>query len=283
MNEEKARAKVNLTLDVLGKREDGYHELSMVMETVDLWDTLRFTHGGEGVRVKSNLGFLPTGEGNLAAAAALAFERATGRELGGLAIELEKRIPVCAGMAGGSSDAAAVLRYLDRATGTGLTGEELQSIARQVGSDVPYCVQGGTALAQGRGETLTALKPLPPCFFVLCKPPFSISTPALFSELDRHKLRRHPDTKGVLEALEQGDLTGVARRLYNVFEDVLPPRQGRVVAELKTSLITAGALGAAMTGTGSTVYGLFAQEEPARQAFEELVESYPETFLCANV
>lgn len=283
MNEERACAKVNLTLDVLGKRPDGYHEMCMVMETVDLCDVLRFTWGGEGLRVRSNLSFLPTGDGNLAAAAARAFATATGKDLGGLTIELQKRIPVCAGTAGGSSDAAAVLRYLDRAMETHLSAPELREIARTVGSDVSYCVTGGTALAQGRGEELTALTPLPKCFFVLCKPPFSISTPALFAQLDRHKLRRRPDTRGVLSALEAGDLAGVARRLYNVFEDVLLPRQGRSIAEIKSRLIAAGALGAVMTGTGSTVYGLFEGEADAAQAAEELRESYADTFLCRNV
>ncbi len=283
MNEERACAKLNLTLDVLGKRPDGYHDLAMVMETVDLCDTLRFTHAGQGVTVRTNLSYLPTGPGNLAAAAVRAFEEATGVAVGPLTIQIEKRIPVCAGTAGGSSDAAAVLRYLNRQTGANLTAQALQDIAQRVGSDVPYCVTGGTALAQGRGEALTPLPPLPTCFFVLCKPPFSISTPLLFAELDRHKLRRRPDTKGVLAALEAGDLVGVGRRLYNVFEDVLPPRQGRVVQELKNRLITAGALGAVMTGTGSTVYGLFADHDVAQQAAQELKESCEDTFLCQNV
>lgn len=283
MNEERAPAKVNLTLDVLGRREDGYHELSMVMETVDLADTLRFSREGEGIRVKTNLAFLPDGPGNLAARAALCFARATGLAVEPLTIEIEKRIPVCAGTAGGSSDAAAVLRYLNRATGADLSVPELQKIACQVGSDVPYCVTGGTALAQGRGEVLTALKPLPRCYFVLCKPSFSISTPALFAELDRHKLRHRPDTKGVLSALEAGDLAGVARRMYNVFEDVLAPRQGRAVAELKNRLISAGALGAVMTGTGSTVYGLFDDQAVAQQAAGELQEICADVFLCPNV
>lgn len=283
MNEERACAKVNLTLDVLGRRADGYHELCMVMETVDLCDVLRFTHGGEGVRVKSNLNFLPTGDNNLAAAAALAFAKTTGIDLDGLTIEIEKHIPVCAGTAGGSSDAAAVLRYLNRKTGADLSDQALRDIAAQVGSDVPYCLRGGTVLAEGRGEKLTALKPLPGCWFVLCKPPFSISTPALFAQVDRHRLRRHPDTRGVLAALEAGDLAGVARRLYNVFEDVLDPRRARTVAEIKNRLINAGALGAVMTGTGSTVYGLFESEATAQGALEELKESYADVFLCRNV
>ncbi len=283
MREERAYAKVNLTLDVLGKREDGYHELSMVMETVDLCDILRFSHEGQGLRIKTNLSFLPDGPGNLAAKAALAFGAATGLAVEPLSIEIEKHIPVCAGTAGGSSDAAAVLRYLNRALEAGLSDEALRSIAQQVGSDVPYCVSGGTALAQGRGELLTPLPKLPSCIFLLCKPSFSISTPALFAELDRHKITRRPDTPGMLKALEAGDLAGVARRLYNVFGDVLPARQGKVVGEIKARLITEGALGAALSGTGPTVFGIFDDPALAKGAFEALRETWPDTFLCRNI
>lgn len=283
MNEERAWAKINLTLDVLGKRPDGYHELCMVMESVDLSDILRFSHSGQGIQVKTNLAFLPQGPTNLAAKAALCFAKATGITVEPLTIEIEKRIPVCAGTAGGSSDAAAVLRYLNRATKAGLSDQALQKIGEQVGSDVPYCVTGGTALAQGRGEVLTPLPSLPGCTLVLCKPSFSISTPALFAELDRHKLCRRPDTAGVRKALEGGDLAGVARRLYNVFEDVLPPRQAKVVREIKNRLITCGALGANLSGTGPTVFGLFDDEHPAQEACRSLRETYPDTFLCHNV
>lgn len=283
MNVERAWAKINLTLDVLGKRPDGYHELSMVMESVDLADILRFSHSGEGIRVKTNLAFLPSGPTNLAAKAALCFAQATGITVEPLTIEIEKHIPVCAGTAGGSSDAAAVLRYLNRTTGAGLSGRELQRLGEQVGSDVPYCVTGGTALAQGRGEVLTPLPSLPRCALVLCKPPFSISTPALFAELDRHKLCRRPDTAGARKALEAGDLAGVARRLYNVFEDVLLPRQARTVQEIKNRLITCGALGANLSGTGPTVFGLFADEALAQEACRALKETYPDTFLTHNV
>lgn len=277
---EPACAKINLSLDVLGKREDGYHELSMVMATVDLADTLTFIHGGEGVRVESQVSFLPTDRTNLAAAAALAFQKATGRKVEPLTIQMDKRIPVCAGTAGGSSDAAAVLRYLDRVMETRLTLEELQAIGAMVGSDVPYCVMGGTALAEGRGERLTPLPPLPTCPVVLCKPNFPVSTPALFGQLDRCKIKRRPDTNGILAALEAGDLQGVARRLYNVFEDVLQPRQKRTVESIKNTLVNQGALGAAMTGTGPTVFGLFENEETAQSAYQTLSEDYTHTFLC---
>lgn len=280
VGQEKAYAKINLSLDVLGKREDGYHELCMVMETVDLADTLTFKHEGTGLRVESQISFLPTDRTNLAVAAALAFQKATGRAVEPLIIQMDKRIPVCAGTAGGSSDAAATLRYLNRITGANLTLEELQAIGGTIGSDIPYCVTGGTALAEGRGERLTALPPLPKCAVVLSKPNFPISTGSLFHELDRCKLRRRPDTKGILQALEAGDLQGVARRLYNVFEDVLWPRQKRTVEGIKNALVTHGALGAAMTGTGPTVFGLFSDENAAQGAYEALVGDYPSTFLC---
>lgn len=281
--QEPARAKINLSLDVLGKREDGFHELCMVMETVDLADTLYFTHTGEGLRVESQVSFLPTDRTNLALAAVLAFQRATGRSAEPLSIRVDKRIPVCAGTAGGSSDAAAVLRYLNRVTGENLSLSALQAIGATVGSDVPYCIMGGTALAEGRGERLTALPPLPQCPVVLCKPNFSVSTPALFAQIDRCKIRRRPDTKGILEALAAGDLQGAARRLYNVFEDVLQPRQKRMVESIKNTLIVEGALGAAMTGTGPTVFGLFDDEELAHRAYRALAEDYPNTFLCHTV
>lgn len=277
---ELAYAKINLSLDVLGRREDGYHELAMVMATVDLADTLTFIHGGEGLRVESQVSFLPTDRTNLAAAAALAFQKATGRKVEPLTIRMDKHIPVCAGTAGGSSDAAAVLRYLDRVMETHLSPEELQAIGETVGSDVPYCVMGGTALAEGRGERLTALPPLPRCAVVLCKPNFSVSTPALFNQIDRCKIRRRPDTKGIVDALEARDLQGVARRLYNVFEDVLVPRQKRTVENIKNTLVNQGALGAAMTGTGPTVFGLFDGESAAQTACAELLDYYPNTFLC---
>lgn len=283
MEEELACAKLNLALDVLGRREDGYHDLCMVMETVSLADTLRFSREGTGLRVRTNLNFLPGDQTNLAAVAARRFREATGREVEPLYIEIEKHIPVCAGMAGGSSDAAAVLRYLNRITGAGLSTQALAQIGEQVGSDVPYCVGGGTALAQGRGERLTPLPRLPGCWFVLCKPGFSISTPALFQEIDRHRIRRRPDTEGLLQALAEQDLAAAARRLYNVFEDVLPPRQRRQVQELKNALINLGAMGTAMSGTGPTVFGIFRDRETAQRAFQALQAGVQDIFLAHNV
>ena len=279
-----AFAKLNLTLDILGKREDGYHDLRMVMQSITLADTLTLEENqGEGLRVSANLRFLPTGEKNLAAAAALRFWEALGREPEDLDIRIEKRIPVCAGMAGGSSDAAAVLRALNQRSGDPFSPKELARLGERVGSDVPYCVLGGTALAEGRGEVLTPLAPLPRCWVVACKPDFPISTPELFAQADRVKLRRRPDTAGLVAALEAGDLGGVARRMYNVFEDVLPARLYTRVAEIKNDLIQCGALGANMSGSGPTAFGLFDRLEAAQEARACLAQRYRDTFLCETV
>ena len=282
--EVQAHAKLNLTLDILGKREDGYHDLCMVMQSISLADTLTLDDSqGQGLRVRANLHFLPTGEKNLAAAAALRFWEALGREPEDLDIRIEKRIPVCAGMAGGSSDAAAVLRALNQRAGEPFSPKELARLGERVGSDVPYCVLGGTALAEGRGEVLTPLPPLPRCWVVACKPDFPISTPELFAQADRVKLRRRPDTAGLVAALEAGDLGGVARRMYNVFEDVLPARLYTRVAEIKNDLIQCGALGANMSGSGPTAFGLFDRLEAAQEARACLAQRYRDTFLCETV
>lgn len=280
--EEYAYAKLNLTLDVLGRRPDGYHDMKMVMVSTTLTDRLALTTGGEGIRVNTDLSFLPNDRNNLAAQAVLRFAEATGRPLGGMDITIQKSIPVCAGMAGGSADAAAALRAMNTLTGAGLSLEELAAIGAQVGSDVPYCVYGTAMLAEGRGEVLTPLPALPHCWLAICKPGFSVSTPELFHRLDSVRLRRHPDTAGVLSALEACDLTGVARRLYNVFEDVLPARHARTVDNAKNAMIQSGALGACMTGTGSAVFGIFDDRTRAAAAVSALSRDYPETFLAES-
>lgn len=282
--EVKALAKLNLTLDVLGKRPDGYHDLKMVMQSITLCDDITVEdNGGQSIRVSSNLGFLPTNEKNLAVAAALRFYESLGKPPRSVDLTLEKRIPVCAGMAGGSSNAAAVLRALNEMEGSTYTPMELAKVGEKVGSDVPYCVLGGTALAEGRGEILTPLPSIPRCWVVVCKPSFPVSTPELFGKIDRCKVRCRPDTKGMLAALEAGDLEGVARRMYNVFEDVLPERQRTKVVEIKNVLIQSGALGANMSGTGPTAFGLFSDRAAAQNAYNQLRLEYAETFLEQTV
>ena len=275
-----ASAKINLTLDILRKREDGYHDLQMVMQSVSLADELTVTpaRGGAGTAV-ADLHFLPTGGKNLAQIAAAAFRAATG--LGGeVDVSIRKHVPVCAGLAGGSADAAAVLHAMNELAGAGLSRPELAQIGERVGSDVPFCVLGGTALAEGRGERLTPLPPLPPCHIVICKPPFSISTPQLFGRVNVRKIVRRPDTQGVLAALKAGDLAGVARRMYNVFEDVVERRPAAEIAAIKAALIDRGALGASMSGSGPSVFGLFERSDAAQDAFSLLRESFRDVFVC---
>ncbi|MCD7881184.1 MAG: 4-(cytidine 5'-diphospho)-2-C-methyl-D-erythritol kinase [Clostridiales bacterium] len=282
---EPAWAKLNLSLDVLGRREDGFHDLKMVMQSVSLCDrvTLTLRETGEGMTLSTNLGFLPSDGKNIAAIAAHAFAARTGADISRLDIRIEKRIPVCAGTAGGSSDGAAVLRGLNRLFDTGLSREELAVLGEQVGSDVPYCVLGCTALAEGRGERLTVLPALPECYIVLCKPGFSVSTPELFRAIDGVKIRCRPDTAGLMEALERQDLHGVAMRMFNVFEQALPSKRQAVIQEIKNVLIQHGALGACMSGSGPTVFGIFRAEADAKSAAAELGESWRDTFVTRPV
>jgi len=276
---EKAYAKLNISLDVTNRREDGYHDMVMVMQTVSLCDELqlRFNDSGK-VTASSNLRFIPSDERNLAVRAALRYLEAVGESGQGLHIDMRKNIPVGAGMAGGSADAAAVLRGMNALYNFRLDRKRLEELACAVGSDVAFCVAGGTALARGRGEILEDLPPLPDCFFAICKPEFSISTPELFRKLDETPLRRHPDTAGLVEAIDRGQLRELCRRMYNVFEDV-PDRRMRTVAEIKGRLLDHGALGAMMTGTGSAVFGVFEKEETARDAAAALRGEYK--FCCA--
>ena len=268
--QEYAYAKLNLTLDVTAKRDDGYHDMLMVMQTVSLTDQIVITQNEEKeIRASCNFRYIPTDERNLAVRAAEAYLAAIGEEKRGLTIQMDKSIPVGAGMAGGSADAAAVLRGMNRLYGQRMNRRELEKLAEQVGSDVAFCVAGGTALARGRGEVLEDLTPMPDCQIVICKPNFSISTPELFRKLDQTGLRTHPDTAGMLKALEERDLKGIALRMFNVFEEV-SDRRMRSEAEIKHVLLDFGAMGAVMTGTGSAVFGVFNDAGAAQKCTEEL-------------
>ena len=270
---EKAYAKINISLDVTGRREDGYHDMAMIMQTVSLCDELTISIGGEGVSARSNLRFIPGDERNLAVKAAVKYLEAAGERDKGVSIDIRKNIPVGAGMGGGSADAAAVLRGMNRAFGGRLSEETLMSLAADTGSDVAFCLVGGTMLATGRGERLSPLPPIPPCFITVCKPDFSISTPELFKKLDSVRLKGHPDTAGLIAALEKGSLPELCRRMYNVFEDV-GDRRMRTVSQIKGQLLDHGALGAVMTGTGSAVFGVFSDRRLAETACGELKKEY---------
>ena len=272
--QEKAYAKLNISLDVGKRREDGFHEMTMVMQSISLADAVTVTLNDTGrVRARTSLPFIPGDERNLAVKAALCYLEAIGRQGQGAWIEIQKAVPVGAGMGGGSSDAAAVLRAMNALFDHALSTPELEKLSCAVGSDVAFCVAGGTALATGRGEKLEALPPLPDCAFVVCKPEFSISTPELFRKLDQMPLRRHPDTAGLTAAIREGQLGQVCRRMYNVFEDV-DDRRMRTVADIKSRLLDAGALGAVMTGTGSAVFGVFAPGQAMESVCSSLRREY---------
>ena len=280
---EKAYAKLNISLDVSKAREDGYHDMVMVMQTVSLCDELSITLDQTGVvRAEADLRYIPRDDRNLAVKAAKLYFAKTGREGTGAVIRMKKRIPVGAGMAGGSSDAAAVIRALSRNFGQELKKDEMMALAEQTGSDVAFCVLGGTALAEGRGEILTPLRDMPDCTIVICKPDYSISTPELFRAIDREKLRVHPDTAGILKAIREGNLAQICRRMYNVFEDV-PDRRMKIIGGIKNRLINKGAEGAVMTGTGSAVFGIFTDENTAKKACSAMAKEVPFTCLAKPI
>ena len=267
---EPAGAKVNLCIEVTGKLPDGYHGVRTVLQSLEFGDTVELVPGPGPWQVRSGLSYLPGGEENLAARAAILFRRLTGLGPEGGVITLEKRIPVCGGFGGGSSDAAAVLRLLNREYGRPLSWSELETVSLELGVDVPFCIRGGTALGEGKGELLNPLPDLAGIHVVLCRPDFLCSTQELFRAIDRLKLRLKPDVSGMVKAVEDRDLPGIARRMFNVFESALSRSQADKVRNLKDHLLDGGALGAAMTGSGSGVFALFGDAASAETAAETL-------------
>lgn len=282
MKEMVAPAKVNLTLDILGRRDDGYHDMRMVMQSISLQDTVIIQEAERGFVLQTDGDFIPAGRKTLEQQAAEAFFAELQRPVPGLVVTLDKHTPAYAGLGGGSADVAALLRGLRDLYCPEMDGSTLEKIGFCVGSDMPFCVRGGTALAEGRGEILTDLPPLPECWFVLCKPDFGIPTPALFALVDDGELMERPDTEGMIEALRKGDLNGIAARLGNVFEAVLPEKYHEVF-RVKEKLIELGAMNAAMSGSGPTVFGLFQSETAANRAWKHLKTQYEQTYLAQPV
>ncbi len=264
----KAHGKINLGLDVLRRREDGYHEVKMVMQTVGLYDSVDLrVNGRGGIHVETNLYYLPNNENNLVwKAADLLMEEFGIRE--GLDIRLKKFIPVAAGMAGGSSDAAAVLFGVNRMFGLGLSLEELKKRGVKIGADVPYCLMRGTALSEGIGEILTPLPPVPQCRVLLAKPNINVSTKWVYENLRANELRPedHPDIDGLTDAIRRGDLKEMAGKFGNVLELVTEKRYP-VIGDIKNVMLRCGALNAMMSGSGPTVFGLFENEGDAKKAY----------------
>ncbi len=278
-----AHAKLNLSLDVLGRRPDGYHNLEMVMQEISLGDALELELGtGELWRMECSTGEIPCDDTNLCIKAARLFFEKTGIDCGGLTVRLTKYTPSCAGMGGGSADGAAVLRLLWEHYGHPISREELFRLAEETGSDVPFTLLGGTALAREKGQVLTVLPKLPMCHLVICKPDFPISTPALFRAIDDADIIARPDTQGMVAALKAEDLAGVAHRLSNVFAPVVA-KDHPEIGEIRDVMLASGALGAEMTGSGPTVFGIFCDDTQAAACFGRLKARYHDTFLAHPV
>lgn len=265
----KALAKINLVLDVLRRREDGYHEVKMIMQTIGLHDDLEIRKTKTpGIQVKTNLYYLPTNENNLVyKAAKLLMDEFQIQD--GVSIQLKKRIPVAAGMAGGSSDGAAVLWGINQMYGLGLSMQALMERGVRLGADVPYCIQRGTALAEGIGEKLSVLPPMPKCTILIAKPGISVSTKFVYENLHANDLKpeQHPDVDSMIEAMRQKDLGLLCSRMGNVLETVTIPAYP-VINEIKRTMMDNGAIGSMMSGSGPTAFGIFDSPVAAKQAMK---------------
>ena len=264
----KARAKINLGLDVLGKREDGYHEVRMVMQTIGIYDRLILTKiPEEEIRITSNLAFLPVNENNLIYKA-IKLLKDEYNFTGGISVELNKFIPVAAGMAGGSTDAASTMFGVNRLFGLNLSMGKMMELGVRLGADVPYCVMRGTALAEGIGEKLTRITPVPHMWILIAKPQINVSTRLVYEQLDMGGIQKHPDIDGIIRAIEAQDVVRIAQSMGNVLENVTVPLYP-VIETIKQDMLSHGAINAMMSGSGPTVFGIFPDEQTtlACQAF----------------
>jgi len=273
----KAHAKINFTLDVLARRPDGYHEVEMVMQAIALHDRVILQEQAAGITVQSDHPAVPSGPQNLAYRAARLLQEYCQIERG-VAINLQKRIPVAAGLAGGSSDAAAVLTGLNQLWRLHLSLAELQCLGARLGADIPFCLQGGTAVARGIGEQLTAVPGVPRLWLVLVKPPFGISTAAVYRSLRVDRITNHPDTAAMLQALAREDYAAIRKNLRNVLEDVVLAKYPQI-ARLKEKLQAAGAQGALMSGSGPTVFGIARDRAEAERIQANLAALDAQTYV----
>lgn len=268
----KALAKINLGLDVVRRREDGYHEVRMIMQTIHLYDKLEIKKTtASGITITSNLSYVPTNENNLVyKAGKLLMDEFDIKE--GVSVDLQKRIPVAAGMAGGSSDAATMLYGLNEIFGLGLTRQQLMERGVKIGADVPYCLMRGTALAEGIGEKLTSLPPMVKCPVLIAKPQISVSTKFVYENLKLDENTIHPDVDQLVTDIKNKDLHAIAGHMGNVLETVTIPEYP-IIAEIKAQMMKSGAINSMMSGSGPTVFGLFEDEEIARKAYDDMVAS----------
>lgn len=278
---EKAYAKINIALDVVGKRDDGYHLLEMIMQNIDIYDEIEIEKSGEGITIKCNKHFVPTDERNLAYKAAKLFID-TYNIKSGVSIDIKKNIPVSAGLAGGSTDCAAVLKLMNKLFDVNASDKELMELGVKLGADVPYCIKGGTALCEGIGEKLTELKPFKNHILVLVKPPFGVSTKEVYKAFDLSKVRIHPNTSELIDRMSEDDLTYVANNMKNLLENVTL-RKHKLISIIKEDMIKYGSIGSMMSGSGPTVFGFFDDMLKAQRCYEEMKSKFDETFITRTI
>lgn len=278
----KAYAKINLGLDVVKRLPNGYHQVKMIMQSVDLYDILTLEKTESGIHVTTDCPLLPTDQGNLVyRAAKLMLE--SFRIRSGVRIHIEKKIPIAAGMAGGSTDAAAAMKGISHLFGLNVPLSHLMEQGVSIGADVPYCIMGGTALAEGIGEKLTPLPPMPACHILIVKPPVSVSTKYVYEHLDAKRIIRHPDIDGMTAAIRTGELEGILERMENVLETVTIPAYP-VIESIKSTMRRLGAANCLMSGSGPTVFGIFKDRESAESAYEIMKkDSENQVFLTTTV
>ncbi len=273
-----AYAKINLAIDILGKRADGYHEVAMIMQSIDLADFISLSAAEQGISLTTDCRDLPADADNLAWRAAALLQQVYGVKQG-VHIHIEKNIPLAAGLAGGSADAAAVLRGLNLLWDLQLTNDDLETIGSQLGSDVPFCIDGGTVLATGRGEILTPIAPLMPCYVVLAKPPISVSTAWVYDNFKLEHVIKHPDIPAMIAAIGNGDRERFVNSAANVLETVTI-KEYPILAELKKNMQQSGALLSMMSGSGPTVFGLAATKGDADTIAHNLAGSASQIYIA---
>lgn len=277
----KAYAKINISLDIIGKREDGYHLLEMIMQAIDLYDEINIEKQKEGISIKCNKPYVPTDERNLAYKAAKLFMEEYNIN-SGVEINIKKNIPVCAGLAGGSTDGAAVLKILNKIFDVDASEEELMKLGLRLGADVPYCIKGGTALCKGIGEDVTELPSFKDKILVLVKPPFGVSTKGVYQEFNLSKVRSHPNTELLINAIEDDDLKLVCSNMKNLLENVTL-RKHKILINIKEEMKSFGATGTMMSGSGPTVFAFFDDMLKAQRCFEKMKTRYNDVFITRTI
>ncbi|EQB89336.1 4-diphosphocytidyl-2-C-methyl-D-erythritol kinase [Clostridium punense] len=277
----KAYGKINISLDVIGKREDGYHLLRMIMQTVDIYDELTFEPCEEGIHITCDKEGVPTDKRNLVYKAIELFKN-TYEIQGGIKVHINKNIPMEAGMAGGSTDAATALKAMRDLYKPEVSNQELMDLGVKIGADVPYCILGGTALCEGIGEVITPLKPFKNKVLLVVKPNFGVSTVSVYKAFNIKEVKDHPDTEGLITAMEKEDVSYVAENMMNLLEEVTI-KKNEEIQEIKAFMVEEGSLGAMMTGSGPTVFGFFESKDKAEKCYEKLKGKYKEAFVTTTI